>query len=313
MTKFIKTILSPDGSKVTWKMHDAFDSRVILDECDPGEEGATAARSRHEKEIVSAPERLQPEEKKFIDKVGDYFNELQKEVARITGVVVKYADMIGREDAEGKSKLRRLEASIHDLRYDAEIKLKDCHAGYMDQLRSLAGDRKDKVENLRHFKHYHHLEHRDAEYPDSWILQVGIIASLLVVEAVVNASFYADASELGLFGGALSGFLIAAANVLVSFAIGMLGFRYRQHRDLLKRMLAWIGIFAGFYLLALLHLGAAHFRELLKVDVDMAKFEVIPRTISDPFGINDLESFVLILIGTVVSLWVMSKGYHFDE
>ena len=315
---FIETVVTKDG-KISWKTHGRFDPE-ILKEADPEAKGAYDAKAKEaqEQEAVQDPSKLQPGEEALLVPVGDYFSELQEVVERVADGVVKYVmtdvmrDVIqdkDKKDSDGSGPAD----DINDMKKDFIGKLDEKNNDYKDALKALAVERRSKARGLRLFKKNNGLKEREAIYPESHTWHVALILAALFVEAMFNASFYAQASQMGLAGGLLTAALVSSANVAASFLIGILALRYIHHIQIFKKLLAWIGLVAGLMLVGFLHLTAAHYRELLLRDPESANQVVIPQTLADPFGITDIESFILVVLGWAISIWVIYKGYTFDD
>lgn len=315
MTKYIATIESADGEKVEWRMHDRFDPESVTDEYNPEEIGGNDAVSVNLKNENIDKNNLTPSERKVLEPVSDYFSQLNEAVSRIVGVVIKHAGSLlhGKSNniSEGNG-TSELEEKINNFENTWKVKFDECKRNYKDKLEQLTYDRELSERGVRKFRKDNKL-HREASYPDSHIMHVAWIMVALVGESFGNTYFYAQASDLGLVGGWLSAFLVSAANVAVSFMIGIVFLRYIHHVDIIKKFLGGLGLIIGLFALGLLHLGAAHFRELLMIDPENAQFKVISSVVNDPFGINDLDSLILILLGVSISMLVIRKGYTYDD
>ena len=163
------------------------------------------------------------------------------------------------------------------------------------------------------FRVTHKLSHRDAHYPSSTLFFWGLLFLMLVAESIANAYFYAQGSDLGLLGGVLQAFLIAVANVLLSFGLGFIVLRYTHYIHTPIKIFAWIGFILGLWLLSFLHLVTAHYRELLINLPDKASSIVLKDTWQDPFNIQDIDSLILVIIGLSISILVMFKSYRYDD
>ena len=168
----------------------------------------------------------------MLDQVGDYFSSLREKVKRVTEAVVNYVCLIGSKKADGESRIDEMESRIVELEHDAKIRLNECKEEFADDLKSLAVDKANKEKYLRHFRKVNELTHREASYPESKVLNIGLILIALVGEAMFNVYFYAQASDLGFLGGWVSALLVSSANVVVSFLIGILCLRYMHHVDI---------------------------------------------------------------------------------
>ena len=173
-------------------------------------------------------------------------------------------------------------------------------------------DKIEKLNALLRFRKINKIE-TAANYPKSKILFWGLLFIVLILESMANAYFYAQGSDLGLLGGVLQAFLVSLANVVISFGIGFILFRYTNHISKFKKIIAWVGIILSFFIISFLHLMAAHYREiLLKYPDDNIK-NVIQETYNNPFNLSDFDSFILIIIGYFITILVVFKSYHYDD
>ena len=100
---------------------------------------------------------------------------------------------------------------------------------------------------------------------------------LIVIEVMVNGTFLAKGSELGLLGGAVEASIFAALNVLISFFIAFYGVRQLNHRRTLLKLIGIISIILYILFSLSLNLALAHYREVSGTLIDEAGREVIRR------------------------------------
>ncbi|MEP2030353.1 MAG: hypothetical protein ABJI96_16785 [Paracoccaceae bacterium] len=162
------------------------------------------------------------------------------------------------------------------------------------------------------FRDRNRLERR-AVPRKSQIFNIGVILLALVAESALNGTFLAE-----VFGGALLvAFLfavgISAINVLGSVLCGIFS-RYVQHTNLLKRLLGLlaIAIFLGW--LASYNLFVGHFRDAAEsLEWEAALVESVQRFIAAPHRLENFQSWMLALLGGLISIVVFIKGVFWDD
>lgn len=169
--------------------------------------------------------------------------------------------------------------------------------------------------DLEHFKRVHNLR-RAAIYPQSALLQTGLLFCAALFEALFSAALFAEDDARGLLGGAIIAIGLSGANVTLGFLAGFLGLRYLQHvRAPIK--VAGVLAFAALALLALmLNLFAADWRDVLAArsggQLDMgadASFHLWSL-----LNLKSPQAIILLMLGAGVWAFAAIKGYSgFDD
>ncbi|QUS38081.1 hypothetical protein RPMA_03840 [Tardiphaga alba] len=144
--------------------------------------------------------------------------------------------------------------------------------------------------------------------PGKMIFKIGLLAVLFVIEVAVNGSFLAKANQSGILGGLSVAFVFAAFNILVSYFCGLVPIRLLNHRNWLLKFVGLMSLILYLALAVVLNLALAHVREIppdILVDVDR---EALRRLIEAPFGLHELQSWLLVGIGIVFSVVAMVDG-----
>ena len=178
---------------------------------------------------------------------------------------------------------------------------------HRELLKNLVQARRDLV----NFKRKNEIDRQRADYPESRYAHFFWIFVALAIEGGANAGFFPQ--NLGLLGGFVTAVGVSAVNVAVSFLIGFLFIRNLNHLQITRKLLGALGLLFSLPLITFLHLTVAHYREAVIRGQDVNVFGVVPQVWSDPFGIQDMESMMLVLIGGVVSIIAIYKGYTFDD
>lgn len=138
---------------------------------------------------------------------------------------------------------------------------------------------------------------REPRYPASQVLHYGLIAVLFVIEAVVNATFFARLSSDGLFGGFWLAAGVALLNVGCGFLAGDVLLRHLHHPR--HRRFAQLGVVLY---------GAG----TIALNLVVAQLRLIALTSSE-MPVLSLESWLLFALGVVSSLMTAHAAYLADD
>jgi uncharacterized protein YukE len=166
------------------------------------------------------------------------------------------------------------------------------------------------------FRARHHIE-RPARLasPGKIVLKIGILAILFIIEVVINGSFLAKANVGGRLGGAAQAVTFAALNIVASFFWGMTLIRLVNHRSFLFKLIGLLSFLAYVAFAAALNLTLSHLREIPPAVAlsDNVGQEVLHRLLTTPYGLIDINSWILFSIGFIFSLIAMADGLMFFD
>jgi hypothetical protein len=173
--------------------------------------------------------------------------------------------------------------------------------------------------DLAAFRAEHGLR-RDAQFPDSTLLQAGLLLAAAVFESLFSAALFAETEERGLLGGAIIAIGLSGANVALGFLGGYLVLRYLQHRSRLMKALGGAGFALSALLALILNLFAALWRQSILAPTEFAapsagglgarigEFFATSLTLTSP------QAVVLLMLGGGVWVFAALKGYGgFDD
>ena len=172
---------------------------------------------------------------------------------------------------------------------------------------------KEHHQELCDFRKHHGLS-RPARDTAGWFYSVGLILFLLAIESIINGVFFAKGASLGLLGGVFTAIGISFVNVVSAFLMGLGPARWLSHRDLFPKL-------AGFFLLVAYICGnlflqafAAHFRDASAIAEGKTAFSsAVASLFRNPFQLDDINSYYLIGLGLLFSLFGFLKGYYQDD
>jgi len=163
------------------------------------------------------------------------------------------------------------------------------------------------------FREKHRLS-RPANEFGGWLKTFALVFMLILVETVLNGYLFAQQNALGLVGGALAALLVSIANVGMS---SLLGFycRFVLHRNWILKFLGFAMIVLWIVLAMGFNLAVAHFRDALESvgDWGEAAQRATETLISQPLSLASIESWLLVVIGALISIFAFLKGIYTDD
>jgi hypothetical protein len=147
------------------------------------------------------------------------------------------------------------------------------------------------------------------------ILKIGVLAILFIIEVVINGSFLAKANVGGLLGGAAQAVTFAALNIIASFFWGMVLIRLVNRRNYFLKLIGMLSFLAYVAFATALNLTLSHLREIPPAVAvsDNVGQEVLHRLLTAPYGLTDINSWILFAIGFIFSLIAMADGLLFFD
>jgi len=181
-------------------------------------------------------------------------------------------------------------------------------------LEKLSKKSKRKTEELFSFRQKNELE-RDAVYPEGAAIfaRYAVLLLLIVIEGVLNASFFAEGLTTGLIGGFGYAATLDSLNVVVMFLIGKSDLRWIFHRKLNIQLFGYVVlitaiVYTGFVALAIAHLRSA----IVNLAPEPTKF-AWESLIANPLGLGDMMSWILFLITIGFGLAALVDGLFMDD
>lgn len=215
--------------------------------------------------------------------------------------------------------LRTYKSRVSEARSDtSNIKLKIADAAHgLERLENEYGNHlqtalvrvKESQQKLDAFRSRHGVIGPPAVRSNVF-LTVSFISFMLLLESILNAQFFAKRNELGLVGGVLQAGMISAINIVIGYLAGV----YARHKNLKGFSSKCLGLGAVFMWLALalaFNFAVAHFRDALEANSWNDALKLAISTLAEkPIELASLDSWMLFLIGLIVTLSSFLKGYH---
>lgn len=217
---------------------------------------------------------------------------------------------------EAQRRLRMLAPTPQDFSgpvLEARLALKQAAGRLSHDWQAASSRSKQARADLESFKRINQLR-RSAVYPDSSLMQAGLLLCAALFESLFSAALFAEELD-GLLGGAVVAIGLSGANVALGFLSGYLSLRYLQHvRTPVKA--AGALAFGSLGLLALmLNLFAADWRDRLaaasgvRVEGSDADFHLWSL-----LSLDSPQAIILLMLGAGVWAFSSLKGYSgFDD
>ncbi len=267
---------------------------------------ALAKMQARENKPVTDATHLDANEQKitsfFKDRLSSVKQEIYKKVASYDHMAMRVSD-ITTILAEAKYASEEFVQNITTFQESAKQRIKEVKHEY--------SVRKNDLEK---FKSKNNIT-REASYPNSKILYIGIIMVILLSETSLNAYFFAKGNELGLIGGAAQALIISLINIVFAFFLG--GYLVKKLNLVKKSPVLKYGVLAAligaFIVIVLFNLLVGHLRVQLGIDPDAAYVEAIKTFMAGPFGLNEFDSIILVIVGLLSFLIAFTDFYKMDD
>lgn len=220
--------------------------------------------------------------------------------------------------AEAERRLRALAPHPQDFSgpaLEARLGLKQAAGRLGREWSQAAAAAKQAQDELNAFKRAHNLR-RAAHYPDSPMMQAGLLFLAALFEALFSAALFAEDDARGLLGGAITAIGLSGANVTLGFLAGFLGLRYLQHARLPIKTMGAIGFGAMALLALMLNLFAADWRDQMAAlsgrQIDLGADSSF--RLWSLLQLDSPQAIILLMLGAGVWVFAAMKGYSgFDD
>ena len=146
------------------------------------------------------------------------------------------------------------------------------------------------------------------------LLNWAIVLVIVFAESILNASFFAKGSELGLLGGVVQAFVIVMINVLVANLVVLL---LRRRNLISNSSIEKLGytLLSGLLVIATVsfHFLVGHYRDALRIDFENAYAFSVLNFSSSPFVLIDFESYILVVMGFLFFIILIIDLYKLKD
>ncbi len=238
----------------------------------------------------------------FADKLSTVKQEIYKKIASYDHMAMRVSD-ITTILAEAKYASEEFIQNITTFQEAAKQRIKEVKHEF-----------NVRKSDLEKFKQKNNIT-REASYPHSRVLYIGIIMVIILSETSLNSYFFAKGNELGLVGGAAQALIISLINIVFAFFMG--GYLVKKLNLVKKTPVLKYGVLSalitGFIAIVFFNLLVGHLRVQLGIDPDSAYVEAIKTFIQSPFGLNEFDSIILVIVGLLSFLIAFTDFYKMDD
>ncbi|WP_158972335.1 hypothetical protein [Chachezhania sediminis] len=208
-------------------------------------------------------------------------------------------------------------ARADTLRKEVEIVAGNASGDYLTAVRGWKAQMTASTERLhetfqhrKQFRAKYRLQ-RPARHFEGWVRFVSITIIFIALEALLNMFMFSRGNEQGMLGGLLTAVIFSGVNVVASVLLGIWACGL-NHTNYLRKFLGLISLLAWVVLALALNLTVAHFRDLIDAETDWgtAVLQAVPAMKQDPLALSSMDSWILLAIGTMISIFAFLKGWH---
>ena len=167
--------------------------------------------------------------------------------------------------------------------------------------------------DLYSFKNEHKII-RQEQSSTKPLLNWAIVLVIVFAESMLNSSFFAKGSDLGLLGGIIQAFVIVMINVLVANLVVLL---IRRRNLITISAMEKLGytILSGIMVAATVsfHFLVGHYRDALGINVETAYHYSVINFKANPFVLMDFESYILVFMGFLFFILLIIDLYKLKD
>jgi hypothetical protein len=158
---------------------------------------------------------------------------------------------------------------------------------------------------------------RPSIFPNSHSFDLAQIAFLYVVESVANAMLFSDVVATGFIGSVSLWLAVSFINIASGFVIGFLLLRQLNHILFFRKSVSLIFVLGSLGWVGGWNLLVGHYRDALSSDADslasLGQVAVDSILSVDWWRLDDFVSYMTVMIGWILSMIALWKGYNWDD
>lgn len=164
------------------------------------------------------------------------------------------------------------------------------------------------------FRIKHQIDRACHHYNSNRIIWLALAMIMVFVESILNGYLFAQKNQFGLLGGGFAALLISVTNVGFSSLIGFYS-RFINHVNVMLKIFSLVLLLGWAVIVIVFNFGVAHFRDGMVENLSWndAAIKAVERIYQTPFELSSIESWILVLIGCLISVIAMLKGYYADD
>jgi hypothetical protein len=290
LSKLIETFKTPQHDyKLNTEIFGQFDAEKVAKELNLEKLGAEKGTKNQPSQDSQIPDEIESQIQERIEAAKSTANEAAE------NQILTYNERISNLDFEGH---------FSDLRQAGPLAISDIQSQIQRGLNEMNTRRRkllDVEKEFSYFRSYNGLEYRTAKLttPTGTFLRFLIILIMIVLETYFNGTYLAKGSTQGLIGGIFEAASFALLNIGFSIILTLYMIKQIVRNGLIWKLIGVMGILAWLAVVLVINLGLAHYREVAATFAEGAGSDILVRIVENPFGLVELESWMLFAIGVL--------------
>ena len=290
LSKLIETFKTPQHDyKLNTEIFGQFDAEKVAKELNLEKRGAEKGTKNQPSQDSQIPDEIESQIQERIEAAKSTANEAAE------NQILTYNERISNLDFEGH---------FSDLRQAGPLAISDIQSQIQRGLNEMNTRRRkllDVEKEFSYFRSYNGLEYRTAKLttPTGTFLRFLIILIMIVLETYFNGTYLAKGSTQGLIGGIFEAASFALLNIGFSIILTLYMIKQIVRNGLIWKLIGVMGILAWLAVVLVINLGLAHYREVAATFAEGAGSDILVRIVENPFGLVELESWMLFAIGVL--------------
>lgn len=290
ISKLIETFKTPQHDyKLNTEVFGQFDAEKVAKELNLEKIGAEKGTKNQPSKDSQIPDEIESQIQERIEAAKSTANEAAE------NQILIYNERISNLDFEGH---------FSELRQAGPLAISDIQAQIQRGLNEMNTRRRkllDVEKEFSYFRSANGLEYRTAKLTTSagTFLRVLIVLIMIVLETYFNGTYLAKGSTQGLIGGIFEAASFAILNIGFSIILTLYLIKQVVRNGLVWKLIGIVGILAWLGVVLVINLGLAHYREVAATFAEGAGADILVRIVENPFGLIELESWMLFAIGVL--------------
>ena len=290
LSKLIETFKTPQHDyKLNTEVFGQFDAEKVAKELNLEKIGTEKGTKNQPSQDSQIPDEIESQIQERIEAAKSTANEAAE------NQILTYNERISNLDFEGH---------FSELRQAGPLAISDIQAQIQRGLNEMNTRRRkllDVEKEFSYFRSANGLEYRTAKLTTSagTFLRVLIVLIMIVLETYFNGTYLAKGSTQGLIGGIFEAASFAILNIGFSIILTLYLIKQVVRNGLVWKLIGIVGIIAWLGVVLVINLGLAHYREVAATFAEGAGADILVRIVENPFGLIELESWMLFAIGVL--------------
>ncbi|WP_312403760.1 hypothetical protein [Rhizobium sp.] len=147
----------------------------------------------------------------------------------------------------------------------------------------------------------------------SMFFKISLVLLVFMFEWVANGFLLSKGNQMGIIGGVLEAFFFSLLNIGFTLILTLFGIILISHRNIGLKFLGLVAVCVYVAWAISLNLVLAHFREVTGNLMDGAGVLAIERFLANPFGLTELQSWLLFGVGLLFSIITMIDALYMRD